>query len=97
MQQYHDLKKVDDFQRTISSQLKLLVNMLISKNCTFKEMVTSDKNNNLTPVKSLTPLDFTSNDKFKVSWLKEPFQEVCDVTFTNRFLTRTEELKNIRQ
>lgn len=97
VQQYHNLKKVDDFQRTISSQLKLVMNTFISKNCTFKEMVTSDKNKNSTRVKSLTQLDFTSNDKFKVSWLKEPFQEVCDVTVTNRFLILTDELKNIRQ
>lgn len=52
--------------------------MFISKNCTFKETVTSDKNKNLTHVKSLTQLDFTLKDKFKVSWLKKPFQEVCD-------------------
>ena len=73
------------------------MNMFISKNCTFKEMVTSDKNKNLTHVKSLTQLDFTSKDKFKVSWLKKLFQEVCDVTFTNGFFTLTDELKNIRQ
>lgn len=62
-----------------------------------RETVTSDKNKNLTHVKSLTQLDFTLKDKFKVSWLKKPFQEVCDVTFTNGFyFTLTDELKNIR-
>ena len=97
MQQYHDVKKVDDFQRNILSQLKLLMDTFISKNCTFKEMGTSDKNKDLTHVKSLTQLDFTSNDNFKVSRLKEPFQEVCDIIFTNRFFILTDELKNIRQ
>lgn len=97
MQQYHDVKKVDDFQRNILSQLKLLMNMFIIKNCTFKEMITSDKNKDLTHCKSLTQLDFTSNDKFKVSRLKEPFQEVCDLIFTNRFFILTDELKNICQ
>ena len=73
------------------------MNMFIIKNCTFKEMITSDKNKDLTHCKSLTQLDFTSNDKFKVSRLKESFQEVCDLIFTNRFFILTDELKNICQ